>query len=153
MPISNRSPLRHNPRLTVGYRGLNFTRPGPYRIWVEFDIGTSRRPKVVTSNVVEFELMLPRDGIEAVISQTLSDPSISYFVAHKGGGLPRSKRRRLQELAKVYPRQQSVQHVRYALGFYYLKRGRRAEAKAILRGVRPCEDSLQQHLGEILEDL
>jgi len=152
--VSKRVPLCHNPRLTVSTRGLSFTTPGPYRLWVEFDVGVQRRrPRTVRSNTVEFEIVLPRSDAEERISQILSDPIIAYFVAHKGGRLSRSKRHTLNELAKVYPRHEAVQHVRYALGHYHIKRGRRAAAKAFLHGVRLREGSLQQSLEAIRERL
>jgi hypothetical protein len=151
--VSKRAPMEHNPRLTVGRRGLNFTIPGEYRVWMECDVTWQRRKIVVTSTTVEFEVALPRTEVEEAVSRTLCEPSAAYFVAHKGGGLARAGKRRLEQLADAFPNNGAVQHVRYALGMYHLKRGRRAAAKRILRGVKPHEESLRRGLDVIREQL
>jgi hypothetical protein len=137
----------------VGTRGLNFTVPGPYRVWAEFDVDHGRSRCTVQSNEVEFELASPRAETDAIVSRRLSDPRIAFFVAHKGGALALSRRRELRELVAAWPRHEALQHVRYALGADYKKRGQRALARGMLHKIRLREDSLKEGLERLHESL
>jgi len=147
------SPFRHNPRISVGSRGLNFRSPGHYKVWAEFLLSSSRDIRSVRSNDVEFEVKAPRSHEDEILSGLLSRPRIAAFVAYKGGILSQQEQSDLEAAVRRAGRHPAMQHVRYALGVDRATRGARQDAVALLVDTKVPEASLREGIRRTLYGL
>ena len=142
--VALKDPLHHNPRISVGNRGLTFRHPGCYRLWADFTTSLKGGGSVVRSHVVEFEVRPPRQRGEEEISRTFADPGIALFIAQKGGVLSRGKQKALSDVVQKHSKHPSVKFARYALASHFEGKRRFQQAADLLRGLRPLEPSVQQ---------
>jgi hypothetical protein len=146
VPLASGNLLKHNPRISLGSNGLNFVKPGGYRVWVSFRPHRGHKQKVCVSNIEEFEVIPGRNDADAKMSGILLDSSIAFFIANKGGALTSRKKRAIKQIAEAHPNHDAVRHVRYALGAAALKARRVDEAARWLRHLSMKEDSLSNGL-------
>jgi len=144
--ISQSSPLRNNPRITMGANGLNFRVPGEYRIWAEFRLPNSSGSRPLLSRKETIRVRRATTAAEAQLAQLLMARDIAFFVAHGGGPIRDDRRNQLQQAIRRHRDHPAASHIRYALAKDMIRCGRRRSADKLLAGLEFTQPSMRRGL-------
>lgn len=145
--------MTHNPRIHLCNRGQTFLMAGEYCLQVRFKARMGQRVVGLESNEAFFVMRLPRNDQQRHCSHVLMHSEVAFFVAHKGGAVPRRAWKALKELAHRRANNDCVKHARYALAKFHHHQHRNKLAADYAHRLTMKQSSLQEGLENLREKL
>jgi len=142
--VSQRLALKNNPRIFIGSDGFTFPTAGEYRVWAEFETRQGERPRLVRSNTVAFEIVLPRRRDDVAVAEVLRDPQVARYLAQNGGPLTLRRRRALNRVVRAHFHHDAVAPTRHLLARAAAREGRWQVVAECLARLRPVQPSLDE---------
>jgi hypothetical protein len=142
--VSQRVALKNNPRIFMGSDGFTFPTAGEYRVWAEFETRQAGRRRLVRSNIVAFEIVLPRRRDDVAVAEVLRDPQVARYLAQSGGPLTRGRRRALHGVVRAHFRHEAVAPTRHLFARAAAREGQWQVVAECLARLRPVQPSLDE---------
>ena len=144
--FSQSSPLRNNPRITMGSKGLNFRVSGEYQVWAEFRLPNSSGSPPLLSRKETIRVRRATSAAEAQLAQLLMAPDIAFFLTHGGGPIRDERRKQLQHVIRNHRGHPATSHIRYTLAKHMMRSGQKRAATRLLEGLKFAQPSLRHGL-------